>query len=197
MRGGYRGRELLLPHFELRGPLRGLALRASSISESCLPGSDRIVHGSSMAHDEHWGANAYLVAAEALELLDPQIKPHRRALDFSDITGLTAYFGASKLRGATRRRHVKSRASAGIIGVDRRPIARIRAPRRQLTPRIGPISVRIEEQLGCDNIPTALNYDAASLERLRDCAHRAYIYFDHVGGALDPLVMCSGSGPPV
>src|SRR5258708_4813291 len=96
MRGRMTGVEnFFLPQFELRTPLVGFGV--ARILESRNPAFQpgQLVHGSiEWAEMSNWGANSYLASLGSLELLDPRIKPHRRALDVLGITGLTAYFGA-------------------------------------------------------------------------------------------------------
>jgi NADPH-dependent curcumin reductase CurA len=187
MRGRMTGVEnFFLPQFELRTPLVGFGV--ARILESRNPDypAGQLVHGAlEWAEMSNWSANSYLASLGSLQLLDPQIKPHRRALDVLGITGLTAYFGALEVARPRRGETLLISGAAGSIGSIVGQIAKIRVIGIAGSDRKCSV---LKEQLGFD---AALNYRSASLEQqLRELMPTGPdIYFDNVGGALTQKVM--------
>jgi NADPH-dependent curcumin reductase CurA len=190
MRGRMTGVEnFFLPQFELRVPLVGFGVARILESRNPVYPVGQIVHGSiEWAQMSNWGANLYVASLGSLELLDPQIKPHRRALDVLGITGLTAYFGALEVARPRRGETMLISGAAGSIGSIVGQIAKIRGARVIGLAGSDQKCAVLKEQLGFD---TALNYRSASLERqLRELMPTGPdIYFDNVGGALTQMVM--------
>src|SRR6202048_2124465 len=117
-RGRMTGVEnFFLPQFELRTPLVGFGVARILESRNPAYPVGQIVHGSiEWAQMSKWGANLYVATLGSLELLDPQIKPHRRALDVLGITGLTAYFGTLEVARPRRGETMLISGAAGSIG---------------------------------------------------------------------------------
>src|ERR1700733_15393698 len=118
MRGRMTGVEnFFLPQFELRTPLVGFGVARILESRNPAYPVGQLVHGSiEWAQLSNWGANSYLASLGSLELLDPEVQPHRRALDVLGITGLTAYFGALEVARPRRGETMLISGAAGSIG---------------------------------------------------------------------------------
>jgi NADPH-dependent curcumin reductase CurA len=191
MRGRMNGVEnFFLPQFELRVPLVGFGVARILESRNPAYQPGQIVHGTiEWAQLSKWGADSQLVARlGSLEILDPQLKPHRRALDVLGITGLTAYFGALEVARPQRGETMLISGAAGSIGSIAGQIARIRGARVIGLAGSDRKCAVLKEQLGFD---AALNYRSASLEQqLRELMpFGPDIYYDNVGGALTQMVM--------
>jgi NADPH-dependent curcumin reductase CurA len=191
MRGRMTGVEnFFLPQFQLRAPLAGFGVARILESRNPAYQPGQIVHGSiEWAELSKWGADAQLAAGlGSLEILDPQLKPHRRALDVLGITGLTAYFGALEVAQPRRGESMLISGAAGSIGSIVGQIAKICGARVIGLAGSDRKCAVLKEQLRFD---AALNYRSASLEQqLRELMPTGPdVYFDNVGGALTQTVM--------
>jgi NADPH-dependent curcumin reductase CurA len=191
MRGRMIGVEsFFVPQFELRAPLAGFGVARILESRNPAYQPGQIVHGSiEWAELSKWGADAQLTAGlGTLEILDPQLKPHRRALDVLGITGLTAYFGALEVAQPRRGETMLISGAAGSIGSIVGQIAKICGARIIGLAGSDRKCEVLKEQLGFN---AALNYRSASLEQqLRELMPGGPdVYFDNVGGALTQMVM--------
>jgi len=190
MRGRMTGVEnYFLPQFELRVPLVGFGV--ARILESRNPGYQpgQIVHGSiEWAEVSTWGGDVRIASLGKLEILNPELKPYRRALDVLGITGLTAYFGALEVARPRRGETMLISGAAGSIGSIVGQIAKIRGARVIGLAGTEQKCAVLKDQLKFD---AALNYRSASLENeLRALMPGGPdIYFDNVGGALTQTVM--------
>jgi NADPH-dependent curcumin reductase CurA len=190
MRGRMTGVEnFFLPQFELRVPLVGFGV--ARILESRNPDyqAGQIVHGSiEWAEMSMWGGDGRIASLGSLEIVDPQLKPYRRALDVLGITGLTAYFGALEVARPRRGETMLISGAAGSIGSIVGQIAKIRGARVIGLAGSDSKCAVLKDTLGFD---AALNYRSPSLEgQLRELMpFGPDIYYDNVGGALTQLVM--------
>jgi NADPH-dependent curcumin reductase CurA len=191
MRGRMTGVDnFFLPQFELRAPLWGFGVARILESRNPAHKAGQIVHGTiEWAELSKRGADAQLAAGlGSLESLDPQLKPHRRALDVLGITGLTAYFGALEVARPRRGETMLISGAAGSIGSIVGQIAKICGARVIGLAGSDRKCAVLKEQLG---FAAALNYRSASLEQqLRELMpFGPDIYYDNVGGALSQMVM--------
>jgi NADPH-dependent curcumin reductase CurA len=190
MRGRMTGVEnFFLPQFELRVPLVGFGVARILESRNPAYQPGQIVHGSiEWAEASTWGGDGRIASLGSLEILDPQLKPYRRALDVLGITGLTAYFGALEVARPRRGETMLISGAAGSIGSIVGQIAKIRGARVIGLAGSDRKCAVLKDQLGFD---AALNYRSASLEsQLRELMPIGPdIYFDNVGGALSQTVM--------
>jgi NADPH-dependent curcumin reductase CurA len=192
MRGRMTGVEnFFLPQFELRVPLVGFGVARILESNNRAYQPGQIVHGTiEWAELSKWGAGSQLVAGlGSLEILDPQLKPHRRALDVLGITGLTAYFGALEVARPRRGESMLISGAAGSIGSIVGQIAKkVRGARVIGLAGSDRKCAVLTEQLGFD---AALNYRSTTLEQqLRELMGTGPdVYFDNVGGDLTQMVM--------
>jgi NADPH-dependent curcumin reductase CurA len=190
MRGRMTGVEnFFLPQFELQVPLVGFGVARILETRNPAYQPGQIVHGSiEWAERSTWGGDVRIASLGSLEVLDPQLKPFRRALDVLGITGLTAYFGALEVARPRRGETMLISGAAGSIGSIVGQIAKIRGARVIGLAGSDRKCAVLKHQLGLD---AALNYRAASLEgELRELMPMGPdIYFDNVGGALSQTVM--------
>jgi NADPH-dependent curcumin reductase CurA len=190
MRGRMTGVEnFFLPQFELQVPLVGFGVARILETRNPAYQPGQIVHGSiEWAERSTWGGDVRIASLGSLEVLDPQLKPFRRALDVLGITGLTAYFGALEVARPRRGETMLISGAAGSIGSIVGQIAKIRGARVIGLAGSDRKCAVLKDQLGFD---AALNYRAASLEgELRELMPMGPdIYFDNVGGALSQTVM--------
>jgi NADPH-dependent curcumin reductase CurA len=191
MRGRMTGvQNFFLPQFELRAPLVGFGV--ARILESANPAYQpgQIVQGSiEWAQLSKWSTESQLTAGLGnLQILDPQLQPHRRALDVLGITGLTAYFGAIEVAQPRRGETMLISGAAGSIGSIVGQIAKILGARVVGLAGSERKCAVLTQQLHFD---AALNYRSTSLEQqLRELMPTGPdVYFDNVGGALTQMVM--------
>jgi NADPH-dependent curcumin reductase CurA len=190
MRGRMTGVEnFFLPQFELRVPLIGFGVARILESKNPEFQPGQIVHGSiEWAERSTWGGEGLVASLGKPEIIDPQLKPYRRALDVLGITGLTAYFGALEVARPRRGETMLISGAAGSIGSIVGQIAKIRGARVIGIAGSDNKCAVLKEQLGFD---ATLNYRSASLEsQLRELMpFGPDVYFDNVGGALTQTVM--------
>jgi NADPH-dependent curcumin reductase CurA len=190
MRGRMTGVEnFFLPQFELRVPLVGFGVDRILESKNPAYRPGQLVHGSlEWAERSTWGGEGRIASLGSLEILDPQLKPHRRALDVLGITGLTAYFGALEVARPRRGETMLISGAAGSIGSIVGQIAKIRGARVIGLAGSERKCAVLKDQLGFD---AALIYRSASLEsQLRELMpFGPDVYYDNVGGALTQTVM--------
>jgi len=190
MRGRMIGVEnFFLPQFELRVPLVGFGVARILESKNPAYHPGQIVHGSiEWAERSTWGGEGRIASLGSLEIVDPQLKPHRRALDVLGITGLTAYFGALEVARPRRGETMLISGAAGSIGSIVGQIAKIRGARVIGLAGSEQKCAVLKDQLGFD---AALNYRSESLEsQLRELMpFGPDVYYDNVGGALTQTVM--------
>ena len=190
MRGRMTGVEnFFLPQFDLRVPLIGFGVARILESKNPAFQSGQIVHGSiEWAERSTWGGEGMVASLGQPEIVDPQLKPIRRALDVLGITGLTAYFGALEVARPRRGETMLISGAAGSIGSIVGQIAKIRGARVIGIAGSDEKCAVLKDQLGFD---ATLNYRSASLEsQLRELMpYGPDVYFDNVGGALTQTVM--------
>ena len=189
MRGRMTGVEnFFLPQFELRVPLIGFGVARILESKNPEFQPGQIVHGSiEWAERSTWGGEGLVASLGKPEIIDPQLKPYRRALDVLGITGLTAYFGALEVARPRRGETMLISGAAGSIGSIVGQIAKIRGA-RVIGIAGSEDKCAVLKDLGFD---ATLNYRSASLEgQLRELMpFGPDVYFDNVGGALTQTVM--------
>ena len=189
MRGRMTGVEnFFLPQFELRVPLIGFGVARILESKNPEFQPGQIVHGSiEWAERSTWGGEGLVASLGKPEIIDPQLKPYRRALDVLGITGLTAYFGALEVARPRRGETMLISGAAGSIGSIVGQIAKIRGA-RVIGIAGSEDKCAVLKDLGFD---ATLNYRSASLEgQLRELMpFGPDIYYDNVGGALTQTVM--------